>query len=338
MPGEDIPREQEELDRLKRADLLTELIRERAQEREREQERLETERSEKSSAPWTVRRDGKDVLWAADLSELSRLGVEGKLRRDDLVRHKNLEEWEKAGTDKRIFPYEEFSLPDAADGTNPNPLLDEFQEAFEQALKGIDDDTKQLVEAGRDYQAISEVREHWETIQELWMTLSSVYVQFQQLGFVLEHFGSERLRQFEQELPNICYSFGDYERNSDEVEIRVLDQFGFMGIPVKSHWLVKPVILTEFYLMLDILSLLIEPDFVPLEHSESLDETQDRYIAANVKRAVWRRDRAKCVECGSPEKLEYDHIIPVSKGGSNTERNVQLLCEKCNRTKSANIT
>jgi len=37
------------------------------------------------------------------------------------------------------------------------------------------------------------------------------------------------------------------------------------------------------------------------------------------------------------EKLEYDHIIPVSKGGSNTERNIQLLCEKCNRQKSATI-
>jgi len=43
------------------------------------------------------------------------------------------------------------------------------------------------------------------------------------------------------------------------------------------------------------------------------------------------------VQCESKEKLEYDHIIPISKGGSNTERNVQLLCEKCNREKSAKI-
>jgi len=58
------------------------------------------------------------------------------------------------------------------------------------------------------------------------------------------------------------------------------------------------------------------------------------YIPREVKREVWRRDMGRCVECGSNERLEYDHIIPVRNGGSNTVRNVQLLCEKCNRKKS----
>ncbi len=62
-----------------------------------------------------------------------------------------------------------------------------------------------------------------------------------------------------------------------------------------------------------------------------------RTIASDVKMYVWKRDGGRCVECGSQEKLEYDHIIPVSKGGSNTERNVQLLCEHCNRTKHDKI-
>lgn len=60
-------------------------------------------------------------------------------------------------------------------------------------------------------------------------------------------------------------------------------------------------------------------------------------IPKEVQREVWRRDRAKCVECGSSEKLEYDHIIPRSKGGSDTTRNIQLLCESCNRKKSSKI-
>jgi uncharacterized protein (DUF924 family) len=60
-------------------------------------------------------------------------------------------------------------------------------------------------------------------------------------------------------------------------------------------------------------------------------------IPEEVRHAVWRRDQGRCVTCGSQEKLEFDHIIPVSRGGANTERNLQLLCESCNRSKSATI-
>jgi len=108
----------------------------------------------------------------------------------------------------------------------------------------------------------------------------------------------------------------------------------------KDHWLLKKRILMEIEYMLDTLQILVEPEFIPFEEkvTKSDDsETIDRYIPPAVKLSVWRRDQGKCVQCESKEKLEYDHIIPISKGGSNTERNVQLLCEKCNREKSAKI-
>lgn len=60
-------------------------------------------------------------------------------------------------------------------------------------------------------------------------------------------------------------------------------------------------------------------------------------IPAKVRMFVWQRDKGRCVKCGSQEKLEFDHIIPVSMGGSSTARNIQLLCESCNRSKGANI-
>ena len=60
-------------------------------------------------------------------------------------------------------------------------------------------------------------------------------------------------------------------------------------------------------------------------------------IPDDVKMFVWNRDGGKCVNCGSRDALEFDHIIPVIKGGANTGRNIQLLCEKCNRAKSDSI-
>jgi len=72
--------------------------------------------------------------------------------------------------------------------------------------------------------------------------------------------------------------------------------------------------------------------------AEKIEQERDRpSIPEEVRVAVWRRDGGKCVKCGSRENLEYDHIIPVSKGGSNTVRNIELLCEKCNREKHDNI-
>ena len=74
------------------------------------------------------------------------------------------------------------------------------------------------------------------------------------------------------------------------------------------------------------------------EDSETTtDKRRSRNISEQVKDAVWRRDEGKCVQCGSNENLEFDHIIPHSKGGANTKRNVQLLCETCNRKKSDKI-
>ncbi|MCL2681955.1 MAG: HNH endonuclease [Bacteroidales bacterium] len=67
------------------------------------------------------------------------------------------------------------------------------------------------------------------------------------------------------------------------------------------------------------------------------DDTFREPIPQDIQDRVWNRDGGKCVKCGSQEKLEFDHFIPFSKGGSNTYRNLQILCEKCNRSKSNNI-
>jgi 5-methylcytosine-specific restriction endonuclease McrA len=68
-----------------------------------------------------------------------------------------------------------------------------------------------------------------------------------------------------------------------------------------------------------------------LENVEQADTARRERIPDSVRLFVWQRDQGKCVKCRGAEKLEFVHIIPIAKGGSNTERNIQLMCEQCNR-------
>jgi len=65
--------------------------------------------------------------------------------------------------------------------------------------------------------------------------------------------------------------------------------------------------------------------------------SRSRTITREVMEEVFIRDKGKCQVCGSSENLEFDHVLPFSKGGNNTSNNIQLLCFECNRKKSANF-
>ena len=67
------------------------------------------------------------------------------------------------------------------------------------------------------------------------------------------------------------------------------------------------------------------------------EQTKREHITEAVRSEVWRRDGAKCVKCGSNQQLEFDHVIPVSKGGATSVKNLQLLCKGCNLSKGAKI-
>jgi hypothetical protein len=63
-----------------------------------------------------------------------------------------------------------------------------------------------------------------------------------------------------------------------------------------------------------------------------------RYICAPVKRAVRKRDRGQCTyisgrghRCGARKFLQYDHVIPVARGGISTVENLRLRCRAHNQ-------
>ena len=67
------------------------------------------------------------------------------------------------------------------------------------------------------------------------------------------------------------------------------------------------------------------------------ERTAREPIAREVRRAVFERDGGRCVECGSHFDLQYDHVIPLARGGASTPENLQILCAPCNGSKGASL-
>jgi 5-methylcytosine-specific restriction endonuclease McrA len=63
-----------------------------------------------------------------------------------------------------------------------------------------------------------------------------------------------------------------------------------------------------------------------------------RCIPARTRRAVYERDEGKCAfvhgdgqRCDSKNRLEFDHIRPVARGGTSTLENLRLVCRAHNQ-------
>ena len=63
---------------------------------------------------------------------------------------------------------------------------------------------------------------------------------------------------------------------------------------------------------------------------------EGHHAAAEIT-ALYQRQRGRCANCKASLKPGYhaDHIIPLSRGGSNWITNIQLLCPPCNLSKKA---
>lgn len=57
-----------------------------------------------------------------------------------------------------------------------------------------------------------------------------------------------------------------------------------------------------------------------------------------IRSRIFERDNYTCQYCGEyGKRLECDHVVPVSRGGSNEDRNLVTACFSCNRSKRAKL-
>ena len=58
-----------------------------------------------------------------------------------------------------------------------------------------------------------------------------------------------------------------------------------------------------------------------------------RSLSRELSPAIFSRDENMCTYCGAKEYLTIDHILPLSRGGSNNKDNLTTACRSCNSRK-----
>ena len=89
----------------------------------------------------------------------------------------------------------------------------------------------------------------------------------------------------------------------------------------------------------------IENSGFGVEHRTRASTLKRVAIPVWAQRAIFHRDKGECRECkrsvastiNQVEAERYDHVIPLAGFGPNDVTNLQLLCEKCNGGKSADL-
>jgi hypothetical protein len=80
----------------------------------------------------------------------------------------------------------------------------------------------------------------------------------------------------------------------------------------------------------------IPHDWIEQQQPENPYGRLDGAEWASLRLTVFQRDMYTCQYCGlAGIALECDHIVPISRGGSNDIENLTTACMRCNRSKGS---
>lgn len=83
---------------------------------------------------------------------------------------------------------------------------------------------------------------------------------------------------------------------------------------------------------------LLDSNLKPIKPLEIYPERPPANVWKEIRERIFKRDNYTCGYCGEiGKRLECDHVVPVSKGGSHDDENLVTSCFKCNRSKAAKL-
>lgn len=127
-------------------------------------------------------------------------------------------------------------------------------------------------------------------------------------------------------------SEAEIQAEREEVEVRevlteAIAQHLVRSLPMTLHWgSGRPGdgILTDIQRRIIEITGWVEPEPVG---------ARGKKVSMRTTLDVLTRDGYQCVCCGEKDGLHIDHIVPISRGGTNAFTNLQTLCGPCNSSK-----
>jgi len=141
-----------------------------------------------------------------------------------------------------------------------------------------------------------------------------------------------------------------YKKNEVEVELMIKTRGGIIikGKVIKLNKIFNKYVvfqlenngLVKIFIKDIVLDTLLPINLIPIEEKKEKKKKERNSMSPKLRFDVFRRDKFVCQycgACGSNVELEVDHIIPVSRGGTDEMSNLKTTCFDCNRGKGDRI-